>query len=180
MCECERYCQGGKIVSGTTFRKHYSRSAVRSTRDEYDEREHPSGAVLPEVPLQSCPLLEDLAGIPEPSIPILLDWFREQGIWIHESLDIRPMGGEGGIAVYAVGAGSPQQVGKWIGVSQRGRLVPYKADHRFDSEAQSARFLAQQSSPQKPLHSHRRSLAKQGIKYRQSFFCLYLCSTNFD
>jgi hypothetical protein len=112
MCECERYCEGGKIVSGTTFRKHYSRSAPRTTHDDTEEPGHASVPVLPEVPLQSCPLLENLAGVPEPSIAILLEWFHEQGIWIHESLDIRPMGDEGGISVYAVGAGSPQQVGE--------------------------------------------------------------------
>ena len=34
ICECERYCQGGKIVSGATFRKHYSRSVVRTAEDQ--------------------------------------------------------------------------------------------------------------------------------------------------
>lgn len=98
ICECERYCQGGKIVSGTTFRKHYSRN-VRSSQDQSNPP-----------PSAKSPLLENLAGIPGPSFPILLDWFREQGIWIHESLEIRSM--DGGIAVYAVGVGSPQQVGE--------------------------------------------------------------------
>ncbi|GHJ83972.1 hypothetical protein NliqN6_0374 [Naganishia liquefaciens] len=111
ICECERYCQGGKIVSGATFRKHYSRSVVRTAEDQPDERKRPgrpyvSSGIQP----SGCHLLENLTKIPEPSIPILLDWFREQGIWIHESLEIRSMAGGRGIAVYAVGVGSPQQV----------------------------------------------------------------------
>lgn len=114
ICECERYCQGGKIVSGATFRKHHGRSIVRLTQNQPDELKRSEvPAISPEAPSNGCPLLENLVKIPQPSIPVLLDWFRKQGIWVHESLDIRPMGDGRGIAVYAVDVGSPQQVGKF-------------------------------------------------------------------
>ncbi|KAI5453681.1 hypothetical protein NCC49_005501 [Naganishia albida] len=106
ICECPRYCEGGKIVNGATFRRHYLKSKQDANKND-PPHETPRAAVLDTGP---SPLCESLAKIPEPSIPILLAWFQEHDIWIHESLEIREMSDGGGIAVFAVGAGAPQQV----------------------------------------------------------------------
>lgn len=95
-------------MNGATFRRHYLKSKQDANKND-PPREVSRAAVLDTGP---SPLCESLAKIPEPSIPILLAWFQEHGIWIHESLEIREMSDRGGIAVFAVGAGAPQQVGE--------------------------------------------------------------------
>jgi hypothetical protein len=97
-------------VDGATFRRHYGKSIHDSnSRKDPVPRE---GTTTVDAGT-TCPLVENLANIPGPSIPILLDWFHEHGIWIHESLEVRQMPDAGGVAVFAVGVGSPQQVGEY-------------------------------------------------------------------
>lgn len=99
-------------MDGATFRRHYGKS-VRNPHKPESRREDTNAQATDTVdPGTICPLIQNLVSIPEPSIPVLLAWFQEQGIWIHENLEIRQMAGGGGIAVFAVGAGIPQQVGK--------------------------------------------------------------------
>ncbi|KAJ9120141.1 hypothetical protein QFC22_003040 [Naganishia vaughanmartiniae] len=113
ICDCQRYCGGGKVVRGATFRRHNSRTDNNdatpiSLSDQNKRRKRVEIADVGEG--ETNFLVDKLANMPEPSVTELREWFDRENIWIHRSLEIKAMTDSSGLGIFAVDVGVPQQV----------------------------------------------------------------------
>jgi hypothetical protein len=148
ICDCQRYCGGGKVVNGATFRRHNLGSDNDATQtpssDRNKRRKRTEATVKGEETVNA--LVDKLASMPAPSVTELREWFERENIWIHQSLEITTMADSSGLGIFAVDVGVPQQVGRW----SRYIDMPLKEPNEFSVIANSL----QDPSFRYPLQSH--------------------------
>ncbi|KAJ9103928.1 hypothetical protein QFC21_002391 [Naganishia friedmannii] len=113
VCDCQRYCGGGKVVRAATFRRHNPQSendATPTPSTEGQNKRRKRVEMTVEGKVETNHLVNKLAGMPVPSVTELMDWFEKENIWIHKSLEIKAMADLSGLGIFAVNVGVPQQV----------------------------------------------------------------------